>query len=85
MSTISLLGCSTSLALAMGPTDEEEMYFFLILEFKKKKNCPCSVYYRYINLWKTHLGNVSVPLERDLHVLYHGQKRVFCRWDCPLV
>ena len=24
MSTISLLGCSTSVALAMGPTDEEE-------------------------------------------------------------
>jgi hypothetical protein len=60
----------------MGPTDEEEMYFFLILEFFKKKICPCSVYYRYINLWKTHLGNVSVPLERDLHVLYHGQKHV---------
>ena len=26
VSTISLLGCSTSVALAMGPTDEEEVF-----------------------------------------------------------
>lgn len=32
--------------------------------------------YRYVNLWKTDLGNVSVPLGRDLHVLFHGQKVV---------
>ena len=36
VSTISLLDCSTSVALAMGPTDEEEEVAFLHCYFQRR-------------------------------------------------